>query len=379
MRHILIALLCAGLTGLLPCQAGISDGLIAYYPFDDGSTIDASGNGHDALVVHAQPSPDRCGQTNQAYWFDGADDFIDFGNDLGLNISGTDAAWSVAAWVRADQSKGFVVAKNDLLAHGWNFGMLDSFRFHGRLEEITDTTNSFNVATEESFDDGAWHHVYVEWDSAAESESTAIRLYVDGAMASSSRVAGFFGTGADYNNAGGLIIGATDLGISAGAQDAFFGGAVDEVRIYNRALSDLEIQRLAEPGCPGPTLICFGFEPPLDHGPLIVKRDRALPLKAQLLDAEGFPVTDVDIGLPPVVQILFSSETSAKGMDISRSVLPGLFGTSGNQFRFRRGLWRFNLRMWNFTAPGTYTITMASGDESEYVVDSCVAQFVVEP
>ena len=245
MARGLIVMLCVGLTAMLPCLGGITDGLIAYYPFTNGDTTDASGNGHHAIDVQAQPSPDRGGRPNQAYSFDGVDDFINFGNDLGLNISGPNATWSVAAWVRAEESDGFVVAKNDLLAHGWNFGMLESFRFHGRLEEITDTTNSFNVATQASFDDGAWHHVYVEWKSDAASEATAIQLYVDGFVQLSFKVTGFFGTGADYNNTGNLIIGGTDLGISSGAQNAFFGGAVDEVRIYDRPLTEAEIVILA--------------------------------------------------------------------------------------------------------------------------------------
>ena len=41
--------------------------------------------------------------------------------------------------------------------------------------------------------------------------------------------------------------------------------------------------------------------------------------------------------------------------------------------------WQFNLKTRNYEAPGTYTITMVSGDGAEYRVEpTCEAQFVIE-
>lgn len=40
------------------------------------------------------------------------------------------------------------------------------------------------------------------------------------------------------------------------------------------------------------------------------------------------------------------------------------------------GAWQYNLKTSNYTAPGTYTITIVSGDETEYRIDpSCEAAF----
>jgi hypothetical protein len=52
--------------------AGLSDGLIAYYPFN-GNANDESGNGHHGTVYGATLTQDRCGNADSAYSFDGND------------------------------------------------------------------------------------------------------------------------------------------------------------------------------------------------------------------------------------------------------------------------------------------------------------------
>ena len=64
--------------------------------------------------------------------------------------------------------------------------------------------------------------------------------------------------------------------------------------------------------------------------------------------------------------------------DVTQDALSAGHGTEGNQFVFTGdNKWQFNLKTRDYTAAGTYTITMESGDGSEYLVDSCVAQFVI--
>ena len=53
-------------------------------------------------------------------------------------------------------------------------------------------------------------------------------------------------------------------------------------------------------------------------------------------------------------------------------------GTEGNQFEFLDSKRQFNLKTKNYTAAGTYTITMVSGDDTEYLVDpTCTGSFVI--
>lgn len=125
---------------------------------------------------------------------------------------------------------------------------------------------------------------------------------------------------------------------------------------------------------------CIGFEPPLDVSPVTVRgKNRALPLKAQLLDMDSFPVTDLDVVSPPVVQVLFTSATGGMSEDVTGDVLSAGQGDEGNQFVFSDNQWQFNLKTKNYQAPGTYAISMFSGDETEYRIDNptCEVDFEV--
>ena len=126
---------------------------------------------------------------------------------------------------------------------------------------------------------------------------------------------------------------------------------------------------------------CSGFEPPMDRISVTVKgKNRALPLKAQLFDADGYPVTDTDFATPPVVQVLFDPNAGGEPVDVTDDVLFAGHGTEGNQFIFTdEGKWQFNLKMKNYTAPGTYMIYMDTGDDLEYVIEpTCLATFVID-
>jgi len=127
-----------------------------------------------------------------------------------------------------------------------------------------------------------------------------------------------------------------------------------------------------------PTLACSGFEPPMDNGPVTVRKNKVLPLKAQLVDNGGTFLTDLDLVSSPVIQVLFDSGAGS-AIDVTDDALPAGQGTEGNQFEFGTDKWQYNLKTKNYTAAGTYTVTMESGNVFEYKVDSCETQFVIKP
>ncbi|MHC4748604.1 MAG: right-handed parallel beta-helix repeat-containing protein [Planctomycetota bacterium] len=130
--------------------------------------------------------------------------------------------------------------------------------------------------------------------------------------------------------------------------------------------------------CPPPPYYCVGFKPPMDEGAVKVKKNRVLPLKAELIDMEGYPLTDAEIIAPPVVQVVFQP-TSGDAEDVTDDALPAGQGTEGNQFVFTGSNWQFNLKTKNYSAAGTYAVTMVSGNECEYTIEStCEAVFVIE-
>lgn len=129
-----------------------------------------------------------------------------------------------------------------------------------------------------------------------------------------------------------------------------------------------------------PTATCTGFEPPMAGGtPVTVKKNaRALPLKAKLFDAAGVEMTGSSLVKPPVVQVLYDSGAGT-AVDVTLDALPVGQGTDGNQFVYTSAKWQYNLKTTLYTAAGTYTVFMESGDDTEYVINpTCVAQFVIK-
>jgi hypothetical protein len=129
---------------------------------------------------------------------------------------------------------------------------------------------------------------------------------------------------------------------------------------------------------------CVGFEAPLSD-PLIPvsirKPNRALPFKAELVDEDGNPVTDSTISAPPVVQVTYTPGMGGEPTDISDDTVGVGLGTVGNQFVFTDDeKWQYNLKLGKnstFSAPGTYKVTMATGD-SYVIIPTCEAYFVIE-
>ncbi|MEI9864256.1 MAG: hypothetical protein WDN00_06820 [Limisphaerales bacterium] len=85
MRHInlLLAITIIGvLTLTSSAQSFITNGLVAYYPFNADAS-DASGHGNDGVIYGGVAlAPDRFGTDNSAYTFNGEDGYIDIGTQL---------------------------------------------------------------------------------------------------------------------------------------------------------------------------------------------------------------------------------------------------------------------------------------------------------
>ena len=106
---------------------------------------------------------------------------------------------------------------------------------------------------------------------------------------------------------------------------------------------------------------CAGFEPPLNRV-VSVNKNRRLPLKMVLFDADGRKVIDLDEA--PVIVIDFD------GDEIDY----------GRQFVRKGRRWRYNLRTKDInTGPGVYTIRAESGNPDSYTIEpTCHAVFVIK-
>lgn len=236
-----IAILCLVIGACLGwgnfAAADLTLGLVANYPFT-GNANDASGNANHGTVSGAVLTNDRYGNPDSAYYFNGATNFIQVPHRDYLNINQA-TGFTVAAWFRfvPELNAPTVITIIDK-SHGaslytplsWAMSALPPDGGGNRLLAfVCGDGSSFPPQPEAPFPgDGKWHHC------AGTLVGSEYKLYVDGTLASS----------IPYNTTpagcpGDLFIGKHyELG-------RYFGGDIDEVRIYNRALSAEEIRQLA--------------------------------------------------------------------------------------------------------------------------------------
>jgi len=209
--------------------------LVGWWKFD-GNANDGTGHGYNGTVHNATLTNDHLGNSNSAYYFDGSDDYIGLGNPAGLNFTGQ---ITIAAWIRPDLIKG-VDINRDIVVHGFSVGYPEKEVYlrtanDGQYEIGSYIQNSGTTGRAEYIipltDQGTWVHLVGLYDGAF------WRLYRNGVeVASRQRTVGAIQVDWDW------AIGARAPG------SRFFTGAIDDVRIYDRALSATEIQAIYEGG-----------------------------------------------------------------------------------------------------------------------------------
>ena len=130
---------------------------------------------------------------------------------------------------------------------------------------------------------------------------------------------------------------------------------------------------------------CIGFDYPMSE-PIAVpvnKRRMALPLRATLRDASNEIVIDSDLGLPPVVQVMYDSGVQGE-IPVDQTDLLEWQDESiseDNYFVYmpESQEWHLSISARPYISIGTYTITMESGDETEYTFPDdykCKVEFI---
>jgi hypothetical protein len=222
-----------------PALAGA--GLVAYWQFSNGSTADLSGNHNDGEAIGAVPATDRLWVPNDAYRFDGADDYIMVANSPSLQIGTGD--YTIAAWIKTGVSSyGRIFSKGS-----WGCTTGYMMRLDGDkvlLENASNGSCLVRFPGSTTVTDGSWHFVAGVVDRRAGGA-----IYVDGVLDAKQMI----DTSAyDLSNDRTPTIGAIDMVVDrpVGYPDEFFNGKIDEVRVYNRALSPGEIRALFDASKP---------------------------------------------------------------------------------------------------------------------------------
>ena len=216
-------------TGVLSANAALNvsgydfsqwQGLVAYYPFN-GNASDESGNGNNGTVNGAILTQDRLGASNSAYSFNGSSSAITFAS---LPLTQVDN-WTLSAWVSPASlnQAGMAVSvgfDNALYGDGYSFGFeVGDSTWRGLFSGVSWTSSGYSVP-----DMNRWYHMVML------RQAGTTKFFVDGTQ-----------TANTYT-----VTPRTPTSFTIGAQNGhrFFNGQVDDIRIYNRALSPSEVQQL---------------------------------------------------------------------------------------------------------------------------------------
>tara|TARA_Y100000310_G_C20694681_1_gene824705 strand:+ start:1324 stop:2733 length:1410 start_codon:yes stop_codon:yes gene_type:complete len=206
-------------------DSDLRDELVSYYKF--------SGNANDSLGLNDGTvdgaTLTASGLIGSAYDYNGTDNKIDIDGSVLQNISGS---VSVSAWFKGG-TQGETYAT--LMQRGdWNAGAFGIRLKATALFEVNELTPN-NADTGSDYSDNNWHHVVGTVDAAG----SLISIYMDGSLSTQNAIT---------NGSLGTDIGEdTTLG-SRSVSDRWYDGIIDEVGIWNRALTSTEVTTLFNGG-----------------------------------------------------------------------------------------------------------------------------------
>jgi hypothetical protein len=219
-------------------QSFLTNGLIAYYPFN-GNANDESGNTNNGSVLGATLTTDRLGETNSAFLFDGVASAITVLDSTPLRLSGTD--YTICAWVfetqrNSDYQDCIISKRGSGNGDGWflsirgirvsaNSGTTGHvyYQLSGGADPIALSTSQLSL--------NVWHPVAVVYRSSVNS----LQIFTDGNLDS---------TTSNFPSPNASTQAHLNIGSDSSGQNYYFHGKIDDIRIYNRALSLVEVQQL---------------------------------------------------------------------------------------------------------------------------------------
>ncbi|MEO7991468.1 MAG: FG-GAP-like repeat-containing protein [Chryseolinea sp.] len=225
----------------VPSSPPSTIGLIAYYPFT-GNANDLSGNTNNGTVNGATLTTDRFGTANSAYLFNGTSSYISIPNSSSLQSPTTKLtmnAWiNMAGYSLVGQAFGPIFTKSN--STSTNFMYAFAIGTAGDVEAEINNFSNFASAPY-TFCFNQWYMVTAVLDN------TTAYLYVNGSL---------IGTQTFTTNIASDVLG-LEIGRDSPGLMEIFNGKIDDIRIYNRALSDCEVAGLYTPASPPPVIISF--------------------------------------------------------------------------------------------------------------------------
>ena len=230
---VVLAMLCALTTLVVAGQeANLDSGLVGWWSFNEGSgsiACDSSSNGNNGTIAGAQWVN---GKQSKALSFDGINDSVLVPDAAELDITGD---ISLVAWIWADSMMycAPIVAKGDSVSN-YNYYMAIGEAFGNRATvQLRDTSypgDDLELRSKQLIDIKTWRHI------VGVRQGDTMRLFINAVLDTS----GVYSGNPLWVNNLPLTIGSYPY-----SDPWYFKGKIDELRIYNRALTQKEILALS--------------------------------------------------------------------------------------------------------------------------------------
>ena len=206
-----------------------NNGLIAYYSFDEGrgyAAGDSSGNGNTGTFAGTTLPSWTPGKRGGALSFNGSTAKINLSNSA--SFSSLTSSFTVSHWIKTAYSTAqmYTVA-NAGSGNGWRFGLSG-----GKIAFLIGDASTFteNTCGSPSFNDGNWHLITGVY---SRSGTNQFSCYGDGVFLANVSLPSAY-----------PAMSTIAPGIAIPPCCQAFNGSLDDIRIYNRALSATEISKL---------------------------------------------------------------------------------------------------------------------------------------
>lgn len=221
-----------------------TSGLIAHYPFD-GNADDITVNENHGTLTGPVTAKDRFGVENSAYFFDGVNDYINFGSDTSLMPNSI----SINMWVKFEDNKRHMFLMNNVLPGPGTWGVTTFYAMDGTGWRTTVGGGANNkvlaIKSNLMVDTSKWQMYTMTYSK----DSNHVKLYIDGQFVAKENYGGTIGSfgpsdSLQHDKNTDWYFGLHNERKKQLLDPYYFKGYLDDMRIYNRALSSSEVNKL---------------------------------------------------------------------------------------------------------------------------------------
>jgi hypothetical protein len=218
-------------------HAQVNTGLVSRWTFTNGNSRDIHGT-NNAMVSGAVTTTDRFGNENMAYYFDGINDYMVIGTPPDLNLNNMNQI-SISFWARPDATTGGLKS----MVTKWSGASSEQYGVFQNATQTTvavRTTNNIGVNANSAFIAGEWKHVVFSYDKTNNNNH---RVYINGTLVLNQN---FPTPYANSTATTSLTFGCqlNDFNGTPGTPERFFEGALDDISMYSRVLTQTEVDSL---------------------------------------------------------------------------------------------------------------------------------------